>query len=167
MLMREILRGQNPTSDAVVTALDRWLGNHDELHTIAVFSALPGEVDVSPLANLRPDLRWVYPKVANELLTFHEIHDAAIELVPGAFGIPEPAQECPEIRIEEIDAFICPGLAFDRHGGRLGRGRGFYDRMLAQARAGTVKIGVCFEFQRVPETYAEDHDIRMDRVFSD
>lgn len=164
MLMREILRGQQPESDTAVTALNLWLLGCEGLRTIAVFAALPGEVDLSRLIQLRPDLCWVYPKVRAEQLSFHQIRDAATELVPGAFGILEPTNAHPEVGIGEIDAFICPGLAFDPAGGRLGRGRGFYDRILSQAREDATKIGVCFEIQRVPDTYAEAHDIRMDQV---
>ncbi|RYD45106.1 MAG: 5-formyltetrahydrofolate cyclo-ligase, partial [Verrucomicrobiaceae bacterium] len=95
-------------------------------------------------------------------LTFH----TGENLAEGSFGIMEPAEGSPEVAVEEIDAFLCPGLAFDRKGGRLGRGRGFYDRLLAKAREDAVKIGLCHGFQMVEDTFSEEHDVRMDEVFT-
>jgi 5-formyltetrahydrofolate cyclo-ligase len=158
--MRRLLREQQPASDKACAALRHWLCDHPELRTLAVYSPLPGEVDLSATVRLRTEMQWVYPKVRGADLTFH----TGANLVSGAFGILEPADGSPETALEEIDAFICPGLAFDPRGGRLGRGRGFYDRMLAKARPDALKIGIGFPFQLVPDTFAEPHDVRMDAV---
>jgi 5-formyltetrahydrofolate cyclo-ligase len=158
--MRSSLRTQDTSSREACAALANWLLAHPALRSIAVYSALPGEVDLSPILQQRPDLRWVHPKVCGSELTWHHGEN----LRPGAFGILEPAADSPEVAVAEIDAFLCPGLAFDPRGGRLGRGRGFYDRMLAQARPDALKIGICFTFQLVPDTFAEAHDIHMDTV---
>ncbi len=164
--MRQALREQHPDPTAVCSALNRWLVERPAPRTLAVYAPLPGEADLSAVVRAHPDRRWVYPKVRGHLLTFHAVKDPAAELFPGAFGILEPAGDSPEAGIMEIDAFICPGLAFDQNGGRLGRGRGFYDRMLALARPGALKIGICFGSQLVPDTFAEPHDIPMDEVIS-
>ncbi len=158
--MRQSFRATQSDSHPACLALDRWLHGHPELHTLAIYSPLLGEVDLSSLPRQRPDLRWLYPKVHACQLTFH----FGSQLLPGAFGILEPIADSPAIAITEIDAFICPGLAFDPRGGRLGRGRGFYDRVLAQARPDALKIGICFAHQSVPDTFAEPHDIPMDIV---
>jgi len=97
---------------------------------------------------------------------FHAVKNPDLELVPGAFGILEPSPTLPVVDLAKIDVFLCPGLAFDSHGGRLGRGRGYYDRLLARARPDAYKIGVCFPHQLVPETFTEPHDIHMDLVIS-
>ena len=57
---------------------------------------------------------------------------------------------------------LVPGLAFDLRGGRLGRGRGYYDRFLAGATG--LRVGVCFEDQIVADVPLEPHDLRMDFV---
>ena len=160
--MRRLLRQQQPASDKACAALERWLLAHPALRTIAVYSPLPGEVDLSTTLQLRTEMQWAYPKVRGTDLTFH----TGAHLVSGAFGILEPADGSPEVALDEIDAFICPGLAFDPCGGRLGRGRGFYDRMLAKARPDALKLGICFEIQRVPDTFPEPHDVRMDHVIA-
>ena len=84
----------------------------------------------------------------------------------GAFGVREPSPDMPVIPLDQIDAFLCPGLAFDPRGGRLGRGRGFYDRMLAGARPDALRIGVCFPWQIVPDVFPEAHDVFMDGILS-
>lgn len=158
--MRQAFRENPHDSSAVCAALDEWLADHPKLRTIAVYSPLPGEVDPSQAVLGLPDRRWVYPRVIGDHLTFH----TGENLTTGSFGIREPAEGSLEIPLEEIDAFLCPGLAFDRNGGRLGRGRGFYDRLLAQAREDALKIGLCHGFQMVEDTFAEAHDVRMDEV---
>ena len=165
--MRSISLLEIRDSHSVCRALDDWMSARPELRTIAVFSALPGEPDLTELTALpRPGVRWVYPRVDGEHLTFHIVADPAQDLIPGAFGILEPSPGLPEVTPSEIDAFFCPGLAFDPQGGRLGRGRGFYDRLLAQARPTALKVGVCFPHQLVPDTHSEPHDIAMDLVIS-
>lgn len=157
--MRQILRDHCPDSTGPSEALHRWLLAHPGLRTVAVYSPLPGEVDLS-VAVTDPSIRWVYPKVRGDHLTFHSGNDHH----PGAFGILEPHDDSPEVPLQEIDAIVCPGLAFDRNGGRLGRGRGFYDRLLAKARPDTIKLGICFPEQLVADTFSEAHDVRMDEV---
>lgn len=158
--MRERLTNAQHSSDSACTALGDWLSARPALHTVAVYSALAGEVDLTRTILAHPALLWVYPKVTDHHLSFHR----GPHLSPGAFGILEPDASSPEIPIREIDAFLCPGLAFTTSGHRLGRGRGFYDRVLALARPDSLKLGICFDFQLVPDTYSEPHDIPMDQV---
>ena len=158
--MRRLLREHDASSAPPCAALQKWLLAHPALRTIAIYSPLPGEVDLSAIILARPDLTWVYPKIVGHHLTFHSGHD----LRPGSFNLLEPTAGSPEVPLQQIDAFICPGLAFDKQGGRLGRGRGFYDRLLAQARPDALKIGICFPEQVVADTFSEAHDIPMDEV---
>ncbi|NQX03040.1 5-formyltetrahydrofolate cyclo-ligase [bacterium] len=158
--MRQALREHPRDSQPACAALHQWLLDRPALRTIAIYSPLPGEVDLSGVLPDHPRLTWLFPKIVGHHLSFHPGHD----LVPGTLGILEPAAGTPEVALREIDAFICPGLAFDDHHHRLGRGRGFYDRLLAQARPDSLKVGICFPFQRVPDTFPEPHDVRMDEV---
>jgi 5-formyltetrahydrofolate cyclo-ligase len=101
-----------------------------------------------------------YPRCEGSTLSFRPV-SALSELVPGRFGIREsvagPA-------LAELDLIVVPGLAFTAEGSRLGRGVGFYDRFLSTIPPTTVKIGVCFEFQKVSEVPQESHDVKMDAV---
>ncbi|HIZ87954.1 MAG TPA: 5-formyltetrahydrofolate cyclo-ligase [Candidatus Coprenecus pullistercoris] len=93
-------------------------------------------------------------------------------LVPGeSYSIPEPDCGSEEVRIQDIDLVVVPGVAFDATGGRMGRGKGFYDRLLAGAsdscQGGPYKVGVCFDFQMVDAVPREPHDMLMDAVVSE
>jgi 5-formyltetrahydrofolate cyclo-ligase len=66
---------------------------------------------------------------------------------------------------DELDLIIVPGVAFDLAGRRIGRGGGFYDRLLPQYRA--VRAGICFDFQCLETIPAEEHDIQMDLLVTE
>ena len=85
--------------------------------------------------------------------------------VAGPLGIPQPAQPV-WVAAETMDLIVVPGLAFDRLGGRLGRGKGFYDRLLAAAGP-ACKVGLAFRWQICDRVPMEPHDIRMDLVVTD
>ncbi len=164
--MRRLLREIDHDPRAIHAAVAGWLADHPGLRTIAVFRALPGEVDLTEITARHGDRRWVYPRVSGDDLVFHAVEDPVADLSPGTMGIREPLPHLPRVEVDEIDAFFCPGLAFDARGGRLGRGRGFYDRMLARARPDALKIGVCFPQQLVPDTFARSHDVPMDGILT-
>lgn len=82
----------------------------------------------------------------------------------GSFNIDEPQGEAYNDLIS-IDAAVIPGVSFDRHGNRLGRGKGFYDRFLKKLN--TFKIGVCFGFQLSEEIPHSEHDVAMDEVWTE
>ncbi|MCX6971383.1 MAG: 5-formyltetrahydrofolate cyclo-ligase [Verrucomicrobia bacterium] len=125
---------------------------------VCAFSALAGEPDV--LAPWPEGKRIAMPRAEGDDLQFHWVASRA-ELRPGRFGILEPAAQAPDAG-SGFDLILVPGLAFDLRGGRLGRGRGFYDRFLSNARG--LRVGVCFEDQIVGDVPEEPHDLRMDFV---
>ena len=101
-------------------------------------------------------------------LTFGEdiipcVLENTAELVPGAFGIMEP-----KIKNEwtgKIDICIVPGLGFERNGGRIGFGKGYYDRFLLKTDC--VKIGFAFSNQIVEDVLADSLDIPMDMIVTE
>ncbi len=163
-VMRERLRGAAQESRELLAELHTTLGELHAARRIAIFSPMAGEPDLTPLMTAMPLHDWLFPRVDGDRLHFHLVQDAAEQLKPGAFGIREPTSGLPMSAIADIDIFICPGLAFDTTGGRLGRGRGFYDRLLGEANEKALKIGVGFACQLVDTTYPEAHDIPMDAV---
>ena len=82
----------------------------------------------------------------------------------GAFRIEEPDGDN-TVDISDIDLIIVPGVAYDRDGNRVGRGKGYYDRLLRRSTATT--IGVCYDFQLFDEIDAEEHDIPVHFVVTD
>lgn len=81
------------------------------------------------------------------------------------FGIGEPVG--PEFTdLDRVELIIVPGVAFDRSGNRMGRGRGFYDRLL-KSTPNAYKVGVAFGFQMVESVPVEEFDVPMNRVISE
>lgn len=85
--------------------------------------------------------------------------------VRGPLGTQEPSVDSPAVEIAELDGLLIPGLGYDHRGQRLGRGRGFYDRSLKEARG--LRVGVAFEFQRLEKIPAEAWDQAMDAVVTE
>ncbi len=82
----------------------------------------------------------------------------------GAFNIYEPTGSA-YTDYAKIDLAVIPGVAFDHCGNRLGRGKGYYDRLLEKLKPlGIPTIGVCFDFQKMPSIPAEPHDIKIDII---
>lgn len=96
-------------------------------------------------------------------LTLSKI-DGMEDLQKGAYGILEP-REIRTAEESEIDVILVPGLAFDKRGGRMGFGKGYYDRLLAKTTA--VKIGLCYDFQLFDKIPTESHDVPLDYVITE
>jgi len=103
---------------------------------------------------------------ANERYRASELHDFDTDLTSGRFGIlePKPAAIRPAAA-EEIDVALAPGLAFDKAGNRLGRGMGYFDRLLQETRG--AQIALAFDFQLLGEVPTEAHDRRMDFIVTE
>ena len=136
--------------------------------TIAVFSAHGPEVQLGSLHHSHPTARLVYPLChLGGLLTFHHVQTPS-ELSPGMLGILEPTPtQHPEIKIKDIDLFLCPGLAFGRDHTRLGHGGGFYDRALAQRSTTAITIGIGLDLQIRDSVPQNAHDIPLDHILTE
>jgi 5-formyltetrahydrofolate cyclo-ligase len=94
------------------------------------------------------------------------------ELSPGNFGILEPKPGLRNLAarvstILEVDLALVPGLAFDRTGGRLGHGQGYYDCLLRGARPGACLVGLAFECQLFASIPRNEHDVSVDKVITE
>jgi 5-formyltetrahydrofolate cyclo-ligase len=142
--------------------------------SILVYDPLRGEVDLGALIAdaHRSGRTVVLPRVADASLVLHAwpVDRATGQLVAlagnGPFGIREPDPAWPILAPERVALALVPGVAFDAAGGRLGRGGGYYDRLLTRTPR-PVAIGVCFAFQQVPAVPMEAHDVRVDAVISE
>lgn len=92
-------------------------------------------------------------------------------LVSGPYGILQPDTnhiEVESLHFDKVDVCICPGSIFDRNGGRIGYGGGFYDRFLSKEKNNElIKIGLCFGFQLFDKIDQKKHDIKMDYIFTE
>lgn len=138
-----------------------------EAGTLLLYYPLPDEVDVRPLIKDAFDRgkRVLLPVVKGEELELY-LYEGEASLREGAFGIMEPTGESlAEGDYSEIELALIPGMAFDRAGHRLGRGKGYYDRLLPKLTKARLQ-GICFPFQLVDEVPAEPHDIPVEEVIS-
>jgi 5-formyltetrahydrofolate cyclo-ligase len=167
-------------STAVAGQLAARLADY-RLHPSSIILAywpLPDEVDVRPLIDqlVAEGHTVLLPKVTGDETMELRRYTSQADLSEGAFHIMEPVGE-PFVDYEQIDVALVPGVAFDAAGHRLGRGRGYYDRFLAEHLAPRTShlaprtsppvprlIGVCFPFQRVAVVPVEAHDVVLDQI---
>jgi 5-formyltetrahydrofolate cyclo-ligase len=92
----------------------------------------------------------------------------AQELKSGPRGVPEPdASRCKIVPIDRIDIAIIPGIAFDEKGGRIGTGRGYYDRLIPKLAITTRKVALTLEEQIIPQVPMESHDKHVDIIITE
>lgn len=129
---------------------------------ILMYHSLPDELSTTGfLSKWGSKKKFYLPRVNGVNLDILPYDKSRLEL--GAFHIEEPVGDDladPEM----IELIVVPGVAYDRAGNRLGRGKGFYDRLLATTKA--VRIGVAYDFQLVDELPVEPHDVKMDCVIT-
>lgn len=132
--------------------------------TVLLYHSLKDEVDTHEFIRKWSRLkRILLPVVVGDNLELR-VYTGPEDLAIGAYGIEEPTGA----RFTDYAAigFIAvPGVAFDRNGNRLGRGKGYYDRLLPRIPA-AYKAGICFPYQLVEEVPAEPFDIRMDEIIT-
>ena len=128
---------------------------------VGAYMPLPDEVDVSPL--FRCPEKQIFIPAFDELGGSYRLAKFCPEMRKGKFGILEPANPV-WAAPDELDLILVPGMAFDHNGNRLGRGGGFYDRLLPQYHA--IRSGICFDFQLLAKIPNEPHDIRMDLLLT-
>ena len=129
---------------------------------IMIYSALPDEVQTQAfLEKWRHKKKIILPTVVGDDIIPVELAENTGFAV-GDFNILEPQNEP---YTGDYDLIVVPGVAFDRNGNRIGRGRGYYDRFLCK-HLNVKRIGVCFDFQLVDEVPTERNDIKMDEVIS-
>ena len=135
---------------------------------VLLFWPLPDEPDVRPLATagLTAGKLVALPRfdaVPGEYGAAR-ITDPARDLMTGRFGVSEPAAHCPQVQLNHLDFVLVPGVAFDFAGGRLGRGKGYYDRLLALVPG--MKCGAAFDAQVVAAVPREPHDVQLNCILT-
>jgi 5-formyltetrahydrofolate cyclo-ligase len=88
------------------------------------------------------------------------------ELSVGYHGILEPIDNCIAVNSEDLDLILMPGAAFDRQGGRLGYGMGYYDRFLANMNSYVDKIALAYDFQVLEKVPMEERDVRINGIIT-
>jgi 5-formyltetrahydrofolate cyclo-ligase len=145
----------------VISRMPEW----KTAQVICVFAPLPGEPDIEILNT--GSRRVCYPRVNGRELDLYYVTDPQ-SMDSSRWNIREPSADVRNAADHrDIDLIFVPGIAFSRGGGRLGRGAGFYDRLLVREGWRARKIGVCFDCQMADELPVEAHDHELDCVVTE
>ena len=172
--LRAITPATHAEASLVICQLAANLPVFQQSKCAALFAPLPSEPDIHPLVEeawarkKRVVLPLMIKHGTTPELDWHEIKTWDDVIVPGPFGLREPEPlRCPRVNIAELDCVFVPGIAFDHHGHRLGRGGGYYDTFLAQAPATLPAIGLFFSAQKVPSVPREPHDQSLRTILTE
>lgn len=150
-------------SEQALTVLEQ-LPIFKEAQFILLYHSLKDEVQTASFIEKWKDTKTIIlPVVEGDILKL-KIYNKTTDLAIGAFGIEEPTGEyfC---EYNKIDLAIVPGVSFDTLRNRLGRGKGFYDKLLPSISA--YKIGLCYGFQVSKQIPTEIHDTPMDAILTE
>jgi 5-formyltetrahydrofolate cyclo-ligase len=141
-----------------------------DARVLMLYASMPGEVGTDAIAAeaVRRGITLVYPRCLDDRrLSLHAV-DSLDRLLPGRYGIREPdADACPVHDVRAIDAALIPGLAWDRAGNRLGRGAGYYDRLLADPEWRGFRCGLFLSAQELASVPHDGWDARMEAIVTE
>jgi 5-formyltetrahydrofolate cyclo-ligase len=165
--LREIGAARAALSERICNALlER--PEYQAAQIVAVFDSLPTEPDLSLLWKIGPR-SFAYPRIVDGKLQLFGVEDVS-ELTQSHPELPfrePPLISERKVKLRAVQLMLVPGLAFCRDGRRLGRGGGYYDRLLASLPPEASRLGVCFSFQVVPDIPTEPHDERVNSLVTD
>ena len=170
--MRELKRAVTPEeklrrSETVMRSVEQ-LPEFQRARVVLLYWSMADEVQTHAFVE-----RWyrdktlLLPCVDGDDLVLRQYTGPECMVAGEQFGIGEPDASLPAFTaLERIDLIIVPGVAFDSEGNRMGRGRGFYDRLL-KSTPNAVKVGVAYDFQMLDTIPVEPHDVKMNRVITE
>jgi 5-formyltetrahydrofolate cyclo-ligase len=141
-----------------------------QAQTVLAYSGFGTEIDTTSLLEQvrKSGKTLVLPRISrvSGMLELFRVDDPAADLTAGVWGIKEPdAERCMRCMPQELDLIVMPGVAFDRRGGRLGYGKGYYDRLLGECIGKglePVTVAGAFEAQVIDTVPMERHDVPVD-----
>ena len=152
-------------SQSICDALERW-PIFRQSQSILTYMPIKSEVDLTPLLTRHPEKRWLLPRILpkeEHRMVFHP-YDAT-RLVCHPFGMDEPAADLPAVPPDSIQLALVPGLAFDRHGWRLGYGGGYFDRFLKDFSG--VSVGIVFQALLLDNLPHDSFDVPMQWIVTE
>ncbi len=144
--------------------------------TVLVFLSLPDEIktDIIIEKAFSEGKKIAVPKINGNDMLFFFIDDLNGNFKKHPLGMYEPVSDPAKgspVSISSLEPgkslVLVPGLAFDRHLRRLGRGKGFYDRFLSSLNSNITKAGIGYDFQIIKSVPSEEHDIKLDILVTD
>jgi 5-formyltetrahydrofolate cyclo-ligase len=151
----------------------RSLPQYADAAVLLVYMHIRDEVRTTDLVTglLQSEKMIVVPYCVGDELRLFRLTDLA-DLAKGVMGILEPKQPLRTdaeklVQPGELDLLAVPGLAFDRKGGRIGHGRGYFDRLLQRIRPDATTVGIAFECQLFEQVPMSAHDVPLDMVVTE
>ena len=133
---------------------------------ILLYYPLADEFDLSSMIISNPDKHWVLPRaIGGSRMLLFEAGDL-FDLVDSKYGTKAPPATNKLIKATELDMVIVPALAFNNAMYRLGRGGGYYDRLLTQVSKKCKTLGVCFSELIVNSVPVEKHDVPVKKLIT-
>ena len=130
--------------------------------TVLLFLSMPDEVDTLPIVRdaLAAGKTVAVPKVdaRRKVMDARVLRDLDGDVAPGVYGILEPVA-AEVVEPGDIDLVLVPARAFDRHGNRLGRGGGYYDRYMSHPDFRALRCGIAFAAQLLDDLPHDPHDL--------
>ena len=168
--MRQLLREVTAeANDTLITSLKHHAASWPSYQTVAIYGGLRGEPDL-----IGGFLSWLqehghqtalFAIEGENLAPRHIRHEA--DLIRSSLGAWEPRETCPPLDIADLDIILVPGLAFSsKHLTRLGRGGGYYDRLLAHTQCKARRIALAHRFQLLDDVPVEAHDQRVHEIIA-
>jgi 5-formyltetrahydrofolate cyclo-ligase len=133
--------------------------------TVMFYLSMDSEVDTSEMITeaLRSGKKVVVPVCGGNRKIVPCLLNPKGAMQRGPYGILEPARKKP-LSLKHLELVVVPGVAFDRTGKRLGRGKGYYDSFLARLPKGARSIGLAYDFQILRSVPTADHDVNVHKV---
>ena len=174
--LRGRLRGQglHPLTDAQQSAASAAIcraiqqtREWREARLVCAFIPMKSEPDIRPLWSGESGPAFCFPRSHGGGIELIRVDDLAL-LAQAAWHLAAPEFDaCPRADFSSVDLILVPGLAFTPGGHRLGRGAGFYDRLLERCTSRQRTLGVCLHHRLLPELPTEAHDQRVERVITE
>lgn len=170
-IRREIRKLKNQQSSAQSIAKSTEICNQlalcpefQKAQRILLYHSLTDEVNTHQFIEDWSKTKELYlPRVTGKILQLAHYHNPS-DLELGSYSIIEPKESTiSTIDINEIELVILPAIAIDYNGNRLGRGKGYYDRLLSEYTKG-YKIGIIYDFQLLNNIPSDSHDIKIDKI---
>ncbi len=148
------------------------LAAFQEARTLLIYCALPDEVQTGSIMNsARQSGKRVCVPLLIDSGTDMQVVDWPVDdsqWAKGPFGVSQPrAETAKRVEVDQLDLILAPGLAFDSKGGRLGYGKGYFDRLFADTRSDCLRFGLAFDFQVIDEVPMDSEDKSLHGVITD
>ncbi|MGL4572166.1 MAG: 5-formyltetrahydrofolate cyclo-ligase [Clostridium sp.] len=174
-LRKEMIKRRNEINNVEKTTMDNKIIEtfintieYKKCKQILIYIGFGSEINTKKLIEYAlEDGKEVYvPKVIKEDMVFIRINNLE-NLVTSNYGILEPIGDKSDFNVDKLGIVIMPGVAFDKHGNRIGYGGGYYDKFLNNNVINGKKIALLYSFQIIDSIPREEHDIKVDSLITE